>query len=153
GSDSTPGEQVVQEIESLGGRAVVSGHDVSDWEQARGLVQLAVDTYGRLDVVVNNAGILRDRTLVSLSEDEWDSVLAVHRKGPAAVSGHAMSHWRERSKAGEDVRASLVHTTSVAGFVGNFGQANYSAAKAGIVALSQVAALEGRNYGVRSNAI
>jgi NAD(P)-dependent dehydrogenase (short-subunit alcohol dehydrogenase family) len=153
GTDPTPARQVVAEIEAAGGRALVSGHDVSSWTQAGDIVQLALDSFGRLDVVVNNAGILRDRTLANLSEDEWDAVLRVHLKGHAAMSAHAMAHWRARSKAGEAVQASLVHTTSVAAFTGNFGQAAYAAAKNGIAALSQVAALEGARYGVRSNAI
>ena len=153
GADPTPARQVADEIEQAGGRAVVSGHDIADWSQAGEVVALAVETFGALHVLVNNAGILRDRTLANLAEGEWDAVQRVHLKGHAAMTHHAMAYWRERSKAGEDVRASVVHTTSVAGFTGNFGQAAYAAAKIGIAGLSQVAALEGRRYGVRSNAV
>ena len=153
GADPTPAQQVVAEIVEAGGQAAVSGHDVSDWSQSGAVVDLARSTFGDLHVLVNNAGILRDRTLANLAEDEWDSVLRVHLKGHAAMTRHAMAYWRERSKAGADVRASLVHTTSVAGFTGNFGQAAYASAKLGIVALSRVAALEGARYGVRSNAV
>lgn len=153
GSSHTPADEVVNEIAATGGRAVASGHDVSDWRQAADLVATAVREFGDLHVIVNNAGILRDRTLANLEEDEWDAVIRVHLKGHAAMTRHGMAYWRQRSKAGSQPCASVIHTTSIAGFAGNFGQAAYSAAKAGIIALSQVAALEGRNYGVRSNAV
>ena len=153
GADPTPAQQVVAEIERAGGRAAVSGHDVSDWEQAQAIVELAIERFGDLHVLVNNAGILRDRTLANLSEDEWDVVLRVHLKGHAAMTHHAMAYWRGRAKSSAAVHASLIHTTSVAGFTGNFGQAAYAAAKSGIAGLSQVAALEGARYGVRSNAL
>jgi NAD(P)-dependent dehydrogenase (short-subunit alcohol dehydrogenase family) len=153
GSDRTPAQEVVREITAGGGQAAVSGHDVADWEDAAALVELAVKTFGDLHVVVNNAGILRDRTLANMSEEEWDAVIRVHLKGHAAMTRHAMAYWRDRSKAGHQVAASLVHTTSLAGIVGNFGQASYASAKLGIVGLSRVAALEGAKYGVRSNAV
>ena len=153
GADPTPAMQVAEEIRQAGGQAEVSGHDVADWAQAQAVVELAVGAFGDLHAVVNNAGILRDRTLANLSEGEWDAVLRVHLKGHAAMTHHAMAHWRARSKAGDEVRASVIHTTSVAGFTGNFGQAAYAAAKSGIVGLSQVASLEGQRYGVRSNAL
>lgn len=153
GRDPTPAQQVVEEIVAAGGRAVASGHDVADWARACELVELAVESFGGLDVLVNNAGILRDRTLANLEEDEWDIVLRVHLKGHAAMTRHAMAYWRGQAKAGSEVRASIVNTTSVAGFAGNFGQASYAAAKLGIVGLSRVAALEGERYGVRSNAV
>jgi NAD(P)-dependent dehydrogenase (short-subunit alcohol dehydrogenase family) len=153
GRDPTPAQQVVAEIRKAGGEAAVSGHDVSDWGEAEALIGMAVETFGDLHIVVNNAGILRDRTLANLSEAEWDAVIRVHLKGHAATTRHAMAFWRERSKAGREVKASLIHTTSLAGLVGTFGQANYAAAKLGIVALSRVAAVEGAKYGVRSNAI
>ena len=153
GADPTPAQEVAGEIAAAGGQAVVSGHDVSDWSQAEAVVELARTTFGGLDVVVNNAGILRDRTLANLAEDEWDAVLRVHLKGHAAMTRHAMAYWRERSKAGAEVRASVVHTTSVAGFTGNFGQAAYASAKLGILGLARVAAIEGARYGVRSNAV
>jgi NAD(P)-dependent dehydrogenase (short-subunit alcohol dehydrogenase family) len=153
GRDPTPAQQVVAEIRKAGGEAAVSGHDVSDWGEAEALIGMAAETFGDLHIVVNNAGILRDRTLANLSEAEWDAVIRVHLKGHAATTRHAMAFWRERSKAGREVKASLIHTTSLAGLVGTFGQANYAAAKLGIVALSRVAAVEGAKYGVRSNAI
>ncbi len=153
GADISPGAAVVREIEELGGRAVVSGHDVADWEQAGELVQLAIETFGDVHALVNNAGILRDRTIANLTEDEWDAVINVHLKGHAAPTRHAMAYWRAQAKASGKVRASIVHTTSIAAFGGNFGQANYTAAKSGIIGLSRVAALEGERYGVRSNAV
>lgn len=153
GADLTPAQQVVQEIETAGGRAVVSGHDVSNWEQAAAMIRLAVETFGDLHVLVNNAGILRDRTLANMTEDEWDAVIRVHLKGHAAPTRHAMAHWRERSKSGHEVRASVIHTSSVAGYAGNFGQANYASAKLAVVALSRVVAMEGARVGVRSNVV
>lgn len=131
----------------------MSGHDVSDWAQAQALVDLALEAFGDLHVLVNNAGILRDRTLANVDESEWDAVLGVHLKGHAATIRHAMAYWRGQAKARSAVHASIVNTTSVAGFAGNFGQGAYAAAKLGIVGLSRVAALEGERYGVRSNAI
>jgi NAD(P)-dependent dehydrogenase (short-subunit alcohol dehydrogenase family) len=153
GADPTPAQRVVAEITAGGGEAAVSGHDVSDWEEARRMVAQAVEAFGRLDVLVNNAGILRDRTLANMTEAEWDAVIRVHLKGHAAPSAHALAHWRDRSKAGEDVKASVIHTTSVAAFAGSVGQANYSAAKAAVLALSRVISLEAARYGVRSNAV
>jgi NAD(P)-dependent dehydrogenase (short-subunit alcohol dehydrogenase family) len=153
GADVTPAQAVVSEILASGGRAVASGHDVANWSGAEELVKFAVDSFGDLHVLVNNAGILRDRTLTNMTEDEWDAVLRVHLKGHAATSRHAMAYWRDRAKMGEPVNASVINTTSVAAFTGNFGQANYSAAKAGILGLSSVIALEGARYGVRSNAV
>ena len=153
GRDATPAQQVVAEIKAAGGEAVVSGHDVSDWEQAAQLISTAIETFGRLDILVNNAGILRDRTLSNMTEAEWDAVIRVHLKGHAAPTRHAMAHWREVSKSGAKVAASVIHTTSLAGLVGNFGQANYASAKLGVVGLSRVVAIEGARYGVRSNAV
>jgi NAD(P)-dependent dehydrogenase (short-subunit alcohol dehydrogenase family) len=153
GSDETAAEQVVGEIAASGGHAVASSHDVADWEQAQQMVALAVETFGDLDVLVNNAGIVRDRTLAKMSEDEWDVVVRVHLKGHAAPTRHALAYWRARSKAGDRVRASVIHTTSLSGLLGGFGQANYAAAKLGIVALSRNVALEGSTYGVRSNVV
>jgi NAD(P)-dependent dehydrogenase (short-subunit alcohol dehydrogenase family) len=153
GADQTPAQQVVDEITALGGRAIVSGHDVADWEQAAALVQLAVDTFGDLHVLVNNAGILRDRFLANMSEAEWDAVIRVHLKGHAAPTRHAVAYWREQSKAGQEADRSVVHTSSISGIAGNFGQANYSTAKLGVVALSAVVMKEARRYGVRSNVV
>ena len=153
GPSQTPAQEVVSQIAAAGGCAVASNHDVSDWQQSADLIALAIRELGDLHVIVNNAGILRDRTLANMEETEWDAVIRVHLKGHAAMSRHGMAYWRQRSKSGHAPLASIVHTTSIAGFVGNFGQAAYSTAKAGIIALSQVAALEGRGYGVRSNAV
>lgn len=153
GSDATPARSVVAEIEAMGGSACASGHDVGDWDDAGAMVQLAVDRFGGLDVLVNNAGILRDRTLAKMSEAEWDAVIRVHLKGHAAPAHHAAAYWRGESKAGRERAASVIHTTSVSGFSGNFGQANYAAAKLAVVALSHTMALEGRSYGLRSNAV
>jgi NAD(P)-dependent dehydrogenase (short-subunit alcohol dehydrogenase family) len=153
GADTGPAHDVVAEIRAMGGEAVANGDDVSDWEGARRLVQMAVDTFGRLDVLVNNAGILRDRMLVSMSEQEWDSVIKVHLKGTAAPSHHAANLWRELVKAGEPVDARIINTTSPSGIYGNVGQTNYGAAKAGIAAFTHIAALELGRYGVTVNAI
>jgi NAD(P)-dependent dehydrogenase (short-subunit alcohol dehydrogenase family) len=153
GGSTSPAQQVVDEIVRSGGRAIANFDDISDWEQAGRLVQHAIDTYGDLHALVNNAGNLRDRTLANMSESEWDDVVRVHLKGHAAPTHHALAYWRGLAKAGREVRASVVHTTSVAGLAGNFGQANYSAAKLGIVALSRVVAMEGARIGVRSNAV
>jgi NAD(P)-dependent dehydrogenase (short-subunit alcohol dehydrogenase family) len=154
GVSLTPAEEVVEEIRRSGGRAVPSGHDVGDWNDAHALIDLAVSSFGNLDVLVNNAGIIRDRTLANMSEEEWDLVIRVHLKGHAATTRHALAYWRERTKkTGEPVKASVVHTSSLAGIAGNFGQAQYSAAKLGVVALSRVVALEGERMGVRSNAV
>lgn len=151
--DITPAQQVARDISEAGGAAVVSGHDVTDWDQAGEMVQLAVDTYGRLDVLVNNAGILRDRTLANMTENEWDAVIRVHLKGHAASTHHAMAYWRNLAKAGNPANASIIHTSSAAGYLGSYGQGNYAAAKLGIVALSQTCVYEGARHGVRSNVI
>ena len=153
GQDATPAQSVVAEIAAAGGEAVVSGHDVSDWAGAKAMIELAVTRFGDLHVLVNNAGILRDRLFANMEESDWDAVIRVHLKGHAAPSRHAMAWWRERAKAGHKVQASVVHTTSLAGLVGSFGQANYSAAKLAVVALARVMALEGAKYGVRCNAV
>lgn len=153
GRDPTPAQEVVAQISANGGRAVVSGHDVADWSQAAEMIDLAVKTFGGLDVLVNNAGILRDRLFANMSEEDWDAVIRVHLKGHAAPSRHAMAYWRERAKSGAKAAASIVHTTSLAGLIGNFGQANYASAKLAVVALSRTLALEGAKYGVRSNAV
>ncbi|HEX9888970.1 MAG TPA: SDR family NAD(P)-dependent oxidoreductase [Nitriliruptorales bacterium] len=154
GADVTPAQTVVKEIEQAGGEAVVSGHDVADWDQAGQMVQLAIDTFGELHVLVNNAGILRDRTIHNMTPEEWDAVVRVHLRGHAAPTHHAVKYWRQRAKDGDPVdRPALVHTTSASGFIGNFGQANYGSAKMGVLALSQIARLEGAGYGLRSNAV
>jgi NAD(P)-dependent dehydrogenase (short-subunit alcohol dehydrogenase family) len=153
GDDAGPAQQVVDEIVAAGGQAVANTDDVSDWSAAERLVQTAVDAFGRLDVLVNNAGILRDRMLVNMSEAEWDAVIKVHLKGTAGPSHFAARHWRERSKAGEEVDARIVNTSSPSGIYGNAGQTNYGAAKAGIASFTIIAAQELARYGVTVNAV
>jgi NAD(P)-dependent dehydrogenase (short-subunit alcohol dehydrogenase family) len=149
----SPAAQVVEEILELGGKAAVNGDDVADWAGAGRLITQAVDTFGGLDVLVNNAGIVRDRMLVNLSEQEWDAVVRVHLKGHFATMRHAIEYWRTRSKAGEPVDARIINTSSGAGLQGSVGQGNYAAAKAGIAALTITAAAEFARYGVTVNAI
>jgi NAD(P)-dependent dehydrogenase (short-subunit alcohol dehydrogenase family) len=147
-------DDVAEEIAANGSRAVSDHGDVSNWTDAGEMVDACIDAFGRLDILVNNAGILRDRTLARMAEAEWDDVVRVDLKGHAAPSIHAMAHWREQAKAnGAQARAAIVHTSSIAGLMPNFGQGNYGAAKLGIVALSSVLALEGGRIGVRSNVL
>ena len=153
GADATPAQQVVAEIEAMGGEAVVNGDNVADWEGAQRLVRQAVDTFGDLHVLVNNAGILRDRVIVNMSEAEWDAVVTVHLKGHFAPTHFAANYWREQTKAGVEADRSIIHTSSTSGIFSNPGQANYGAAKSGIATLSQIAAKELKRYGVRSNSI
>jgi NAD(P)-dependent dehydrogenase (short-subunit alcohol dehydrogenase family) len=148
-----PAQQVVDEITAAGGAAVANTDDISSWDGAQALIAQTVEVFGGLDVVVNNAGILRDRMLVNMSEEEWDSVIRVHLKGTFAVSRHAGAYWRDRSKAGETNDARIINTTSVSGIYGNVGQANYGAAKAGIAGFTIIAARELGRYGVTVNAI
>ncbi|MGW7002499.1 3-oxoacyl-ACP reductase [Streptomyces sp. NPDC054933] len=153
-ASATPADQVAAEIVAAGGAAVAHHGDVADFEQARGLVQLALDTYGSLDVLVNNAGILRDRMVFSMSEDEWDSVIRVHLKGHFNTTRFAAAHWRERSKSsGGPVYGRIVNTSSEAFVAGSAGQPNYAAAKGGIVGLTTSTALALRKYGVTANVI
>ncbi len=153
GTDTGPAQEVVDEITATGGEAAANTDDISSWDGAASLVQQAIDTFGGLDVLVNNAGILRDRMLFSMTEEEWDGVIRVHLKGTFAPSHHAAAYWRERSKSGEPVDARLVNTTSVSGLYANVGQTNYGAAKAGIATFTQIAAQELSRYGVTVNAI
>jgi NAD(P)-dependent dehydrogenase (short-subunit alcohol dehydrogenase family) len=146
-------EEVAEEIRAAGGEAVASQLDITAWEAGQELVDVAVGQLGGLDILVNNAGFLRDRVLVNMHEDEWDSVVAVHLKGHFIPTRFAAAHWRERAKAGEPVRASIIHTSSTSGLLGNPGQTNYGAAKAGIGAFSIICAQELHRYGVRSNCI
>ena len=146
-------QQVVDEITAMGGDAVVNGDDVADWDGGQALIKSAIDSFGRLDVLVNNAGILRDRVLINMSEDEWDSVVKVHMKGHFVPTRWAATYWREQMKAGEEVKASIIHTSSTSGLLGNPGQTNYGAAKAGIGSFSIICAQELVRYGVRSNCI
>jgi NAD(P)-dependent dehydrogenase (short-subunit alcohol dehydrogenase family) len=153
GSDVGPAQEVVDEITAAGGEAVAHVGDVSSLADATAMVQLAVDTFGGLDVLVNNAGILRDRMLFSMAEEEWDAVIKVHLKGTWAPSRVASEYWRNRAKAGETNNARLINTTSVSGIYGNPGQTNYGAAKAGIATFTLIAAEELSRYGVTANAI
>ncbi|HKB93132.1 MAG TPA: SDR family oxidoreductase [Gaiellaceae bacterium] len=153
GSDLSPAQQVVAEIEAAGGRATADGENVADFAGAGRMVEHAVSEFGRLDILVNNAGILRDRMLVNMSEEEWDAVITVHLKGHFAPTRHAAAHWRERSKAGEELRARVINTSSPSGVFGNVGQTNYGAAKAGIAGFTLIAAQELARYGVTVNCI
>ena len=153
GIDLTPAQQVVVEIEALGGAAVVNTDDVSSWAGAENMVRQAVDTFGDLHVLVNNAGILRDRMLVNMTEAEWDAVIQVHLKGTFAPARHASAYWREQKKQGKDVDARIINTTSVSGIYGNPGQTNYGAAKMGIAAFTIIAAQELHRIGITVNAI
>ncbi|TDC93592.1 SDR family NAD(P)-dependent oxidoreductase [Nonomuraea deserti] len=145
--------EVVAEIEAMGGQAVVNGEDVSDFDGAERLIRSAVDHFGGLDVLVNNAGILRDRMLVNMTPDEWDAVIRVHLRGTFAPLRHAAAYWRAKAKSGEHVDARIINTTSSSGIYGNPGQGNYGAAKAGIAGLTVIAARELERYGVTVNAV
>ena len=143
GADDAHANEVVQEIRKAGGEAIANGGDVSSWAGAKNLIDSAIEAYGRLDVLVNNAGILRDRTLVNMSEAEWDDVIRVHLKGTFAPAHHAAAYWKRKSKEiGRPVNARLINTSSTSGLFGNVGQTNYGAAKAGIAAFSIIAARE-----------
>jgi NAD(P)-dependent dehydrogenase (short-subunit alcohol dehydrogenase family) len=156
GADAGPAHEVVEEIRGMGGEAVANGDDVSDFAAAERMIAQAVDTFGRLDVLVSNAGILRDRMLVNMAESEWDAVIKVHLKGTFGPARHAAAHWRERVKAGEsadDVQGRIINTTSVSGIYGNPGQTNYGAAKSGIASFTIIASRELVRYGVTVNAV
>lgn len=153
GGSIGPASEVVTAIEALGGRAVVNGDDISTDDGAKRLIDTAVEAFGGLDVVVNNAGILRDRMLVNMTFDEWDAVIRVHLRGTFATSHHAANYWRDRSKAGDDVAGRIINTSSPSGIYGNIGQSNYGAAKAGIAAFTIITAMELGRYGVTVNAI
>ena len=153
GASTGPAGEVVAEIEAMGGAAIANGANVADWDQAEAMIAAAVDTFGRLDVLVNNAGFLRDRMLANTSEAEWDAVVNVHLKGHFVPSRHAIAYWRDQSKAGNPVDARIINTSSGAGLMGSVGQGNYAAAKAGIVGLTLVQAAEFARYGVTANAI
>ena len=153
GGGAAPAQQVVEEITAAGGRAVANTSDVADWDGAAALVATALEAFGRLDVLVNNAGFLRDRMLATMTEAEWDAVIRVHLKGHFAPMRHAMEHWRGESKAGRRPDARIINTSSGAGLMGSVGQGNYAAAKAGILALTLNAAAEFARYGVTVNAL
>jgi NAD(P)-dependent dehydrogenase (short-subunit alcohol dehydrogenase family) len=153
GASSAAADAVVDEIRSAGGEAVANPDDIADWAGAERLIHTAVDAFGGLDVLVNNAGFVRDRMLAGSGEDEWDAVVRVHLKGHFAPTRHAAAYWRERSKAGDSLDARVINTSSGAGLLGSVGQGAYSAAKAGIAALTLVEAAELGRYGVTANAI
>ena len=149
----SPAQEVVDEITAAGGEAITNGDDIADWAGAQNLIKAAIDEFGGLDVLVNNAGFIRDRILANTSEEEWDAVIRVHIKGHFATLRHAAEYWRGKAKAGETVDARVINTSSGVGLQGSVGQGNYSAAKAGIAALTLVAAAEMGRYGVTVNAI
>src|ERR1035437_5626406 len=153
GADLTPAQQVAQEVEAFGVRSAVNGANVADWKSAEAMIAQAVDTFGRLDILVNNAGILRDKMSFNMEESDWDDVIRVHLKGHFAPSHHAAIYWRGRAKAGETVTGHIINTSSEAGLYGNAGQANYSAAKAGIASMTWVLARELERYGITVNSI
>ena len=153
GGSSGPADEVVEEIRAFGGEAVANSNDASDWDGARSLIAHAVETFGTIDTLVNNAGILRDRMLVNMTDSDWDAVSRVHLKGTFAPTRWAAVHWRERAKAGEQNEGRVICTSSATGLYGNAGQINYGAAKAGIAVFAVIAAIELARYGVTVNAI
>jgi len=153
GHEAGPAHDVVDEIVAAGGEAVANTDDISSFDGAKKLIDQALETYGDLDVVVNNAGILRDRMLTNMTEAEWDAVIKVHLKGTFGPSHFAAAYWRDRSKAGHEVDARIINTSSPSGIYGNIGQTNYGAAKAGIAAFTIIASMELARYGVTVNAI
>ena len=154
GRDASPASEVVATIKKAGGEAIANGEDVSDWKGSKAMIDAAIAHFGKLDVLINNAGILRDRMLTNMDESEWDSVIQVHLKGTFAPSRHASAYWRDESKKiGGPVKGRIINTSSTSGIYGNVGQTNYGAAKAGIAAFTIIAARELRRYGVTVNAI
>ncbi len=153
GGGAGPAGELVEEIRGAGGEAIANGADVADWRQTGELVKQTLEAFGRLDVVVNNAGFVRDRMFVSCSEEEWDAIVNVHLKGHFCLARHAAEHWRNESKAGNAVDARIINTSSGAGLQGSIGQSSYSAAKAGIATLTLIQAAELGRYGVTANAI
>jgi NAD(P)-dependent dehydrogenase (short-subunit alcohol dehydrogenase family) len=154
GNDASPANEVVATIKKAGGEAVANGEDVSSWKGAKAMIDAAIAHFGRLDVLINNAGILRDRMLTNMEEGEWDAVIQVHLKGTFAPSRHAAAYWRDESKRiGGPVKGRIINTSSTSGIYGNVGQTNYGAAKAGIAAFTIIAARELRRYGVTVNAV
>src|SRR5687768_790481 len=151
--DPAPAEEVCAEIEAMGGQAIPNSDDIGTWEGGSRIVESTLSVFGDLHVLVNNAGFLRDRTFVNMTEDEWDSIIQVHLKGHAAPTRFAAAYWREQSKQGAEVNASVINTSSTSGLVGNPGQTNYGAAKAGIAAFTVILAQELARYGVRVNAL
>jgi len=153
GSDTTPSQSVADEIKAAGGEATANYDNVADFQGSANMVKQAIGDFGRLDILINNAGILRDRMFVNMSEEEWDAVIAVHLKGHFAPTQHAAAYWREQSKAGNQINGRVINTSSPSGVFGNVGQANYGAAKAGIAALTVITAQELGRYGVTVNCL
>jgi NAD(P)-dependent dehydrogenase (short-subunit alcohol dehydrogenase family) len=153
GSDAGPAQQVVDEIKAMGGEAVANTDSCADWEGGQRLIQTAIDAFGELHVLVNNAGILRDRMITNMSEAEWDAVIQVHLKGHFVPLHFAAAYWRDLAKAGSPLKASVINTSSTSGLFGNVGQTNYGAAKTGIATLAIISQMELDRYGVRVNAI
>jgi NAD(P)-dependent dehydrogenase (short-subunit alcohol dehydrogenase family) len=153
GADQSPAQQVVSEIKAAGGEAVANGDSVSDFKAAKRIVQCAIDTFGKLNIVINNAGILRDRMIFNMGEEDWDAVIGVHLKGAFNMSRHACEYWREEHKKGNVLNGRIVNTSSDAGLLGNVGQTNYGAAKAAVALMATVMDAEMQKYGVCCNAI
>ena len=153
GGELSPAQSVVDEIAALGGEAVVNGANVANYDEAGAMIQQAIDTFGGIDILINNAGILRDRMVFKMEESDWDAVIAVHLKGTFNPISHASKYWREQSKAGNQPDARIINTSSPSGIYGNVGQSNYGAAKAGIASMTTIIAMELANYGVTCNAI
>ena len=153
GGELSPAQSVVDEVVALGGEAVVNGANVADYDDAKAMIDQAIETYGGIDILINNAGILRDRMIFKMEESDWDAVIAVHLKGTFNPISHASKYWREQSKAGNQPDARIINTSSPSGIYGNVGQSNYGAAKAGIASMTTIVAMELANYGVTVNAI
>lgn len=153
GSSDGPAGAVVEEIRAMGGEAIANGEDVSDWQGAQRIINSAITHFGGLDVLVNNAGILRDRMIVNMTDVEWDSVIQVHLRGTFAMTRWAATYWRENAKAGKTNDARIINTSSASGIYGNVGQTNYGAAKAGIASFTIIASQELARYGVNVNAV
>jgi NAD(P)-dependent dehydrogenase (short-subunit alcohol dehydrogenase family) len=153
GQDQTPAQQVADEIKAAGGEATANYDNVADYQGSENMVKQAIGDFGRLDILINNAGILRDRMLVNMSEDEWDAVINVHLKGHFAPTRHAAAYWRQQSKEGNQINGRVINTSSPSGVFGNVGQTNYGAAKAGIAAFTIIAAQELGRYGVTVNCL
>ena len=150
---ASPAQEVVSEIKKNGGEAIANGESVSDFKAAKRILECAIDTFGKCNIIVNNAGILRDRMIFNMGEEDWDSVVAVHLKGTFAMSRHASEYWREEHKKGNILNGRIINTSSDAGLLGNVGQSNYGACKAAVAAMAIIIGQEMKKYGVTANAI
>jgi NAD(P)-dependent dehydrogenase (short-subunit alcohol dehydrogenase family) len=150
---ATPAQDVVTEIKKAGGEAIANGDSVADFKAAKRILECAIDTFGKCNIVVNNAGILRDRMIFNMGEEDWDSVVAVHLKGTFAMSRHACEYWREEHKKGNVLNGRIINTSSDAGLLGNVGQSNYGACKAAVAVMAVIIGQEMKKYGVTANAI